>query len=181
MKIFVAGVTPVQSMSFSLSPASPKHQDKWLVMAALRGKQLDITISGDEGVRHLQLTGIDTSNLGSLRSIRAEAIAQKARSTCHGPLLDFEHFYEQAATNIRNLSQSGLVSSDAIEDLQDHLNHSHEILSPTTFASHVKEQGHDDILDNLYRYLTHPGEITFWAEYWALISSKLSHWIHTTG
>ncbi|WP_156675912.1 hypothetical protein [Pseudomonas sp. Leaf58] len=173
MKFFVAGVTPAWSTSFIVTPANPKMGVKWLVMASLSGNNLDIAITGEAGMRHLQFCNVDSDNLAGLRKLRAEYLAQHARSTCYPPLLDFDFFFEKAAANIKQLAAAGLVSQDITQDLQDHLDNCQEILSPTTFANHVREQGHADILDNAYRYTTHPGEISFWADYWSIIMGKI--------
>lgn len=173
MKFFVAGVTPAWSTSFIVSPANPKMGAKWLVMAAQSGCSLDIAVTGEAGMRHLQFGNVDLDNLGSLRKLRAEYLAQQARSTCFSPLLDFDFFFDTAAANINQLAATGLVSQDITLDLLDHLDNCQEILSPTAFANHAREQGHADILDNVYRYTTHPGETSFWADYWSIIVGKI--------
>lgn len=178
MKFFVAGITPAWSISFTVSPAGANTGSKWLIMASLSNRVLDICVTAEAGMRHLQIPGIEPSSFASLRKMRAEAIASQAKSTCHAPLLDFDFFFEQASRNILQLRDKDLVSSEIIDDMNDVLLQSLEILSPTAFATYIREQGHFDILDNVYRYMTHPEEVNFWADYWSVIIGKITHGIH---
>lgn len=142
-------------------------------MASRSDNNLDITVTGKPGMKHLQFFNVDNESLSALRKLRAEYLAEQAKSTCHSLLLDFDYFFDTVAANINQLAATGLVSQDTTCDLLDHLENCQEILSPTAFASHVREQGHADILDNAYRYTTHPSEISFWADYWSIMVGKI--------